>query len=172
MSISIRTLGSEDFDAFRKMRFEALATSPNSFFTLLQEEEGKGPEEYYQCFSDTANASNDCMFGLFDGERLIGLTGLTREPRTKRQHIAWIRSVYVTPEYRGRQFGKMLVQHAIDNARMVEGIQVLHLSVESGNTAAKNTYLSLGFTVWGVEHPAAIYNGVEYGEDYMSLRIK
>src|SRR5688500_16277967 len=136
MSIHIETLGPGDAEQFLEVRYGALTDSPSSFFTTL--EEAKLEREKY--FRELLNPDDqhNLVFGCFYCSPLIGITGISRERHIKRRHIAWIESDYIKPEYRGRKLGKLLVSHAIEHARLMNGVDHLQLSVESGNTSARS----------------------------------
>jgi RimJ/RimL family protein N-acetyltransferase len=169
MRIHLRQLEPKDLDAALALRYEAIQDSPTAFITTLEETKISSPVQYPQTL-DPKN-EDDMMFGLFDGDSLIGSAFLGREKKKKRRHVAWIQGVYIKPEYRGKQLGKMLIKHVIDHAKTIEGVDHLQLSVESENTIARAVYESCGFVFWGRELGAAKENGKEYHEDYMSLRI-
>ncbi|HET6511721.1 MAG TPA: GNAT family N-acetyltransferase [Candidatus Kapabacteria bacterium] len=169
MGIHLRQLSPSDLDAALELRYEALADSPTAFMSTLEESRISSPRQFPLTL-DPANTDNT-MFGLFDGEKLIGTALLSREQKKKRRHVAWIQGVYVKPAYRNKKLGKLLIQHLIDHARTIEGVDHLQLSVESENLVARSVYESLGFVFWGREFGAAKENGREYHEDYMSLRI-
>lgn len=60
-----------------------------------------------------------------------------------------INNVAVRAEYRGRGFGRLLVEYALRAGRSLGAARVL-LEVRKGNTAARQLYESLGFTAIGV----------------------
>ena len=169
MRIHLRQLDLRDLNAALELRYEAIRDSPTAFISTLEETKISSPAQYPATL-DPKN-EEDVMFGLFDGDTLIGSAFLGREKKKKRRHVAWIQGVYLKPEYRGNGYGKMLIQCVIDHARAIEGLDHLQLSVESSNLAARSTYASLGFVFWGRELGAAKEHGKEYHEDYMSLRI-
>src|SRR5687768_1078778 len=117
MSIDIRILKPGDLEAVLQLRYEALQDSPSAFMSTLEEAMRSGPERFTPSL-DPENP-NILLFGLLEDTRLVGITLLCREMRTKRRHIAWVESVYVKPDYRGRKLGKLLVQAAIEHARIL-----------------------------------------------------
>src|SRR5205814_7576736 len=118
------------------------------------------------------NTSPDnATFGAFDGERLVGLTGIFREERRKRSHKMIVVSVFVRSEYRGKKIGSQLFEAVIAHARSIEGVERLELSVQSENVPAKALYTSFGFKTWGTEPAFAKVDGVAHDEDYMTLKL-
>lgn len=57
---------------------------------------------------------------------------------------AFVDEVFVLPEYRGRGFGRRLLEFATAQARDL-GIVALHLEVDRANVAAQRLYESLGY---------------------------
>jgi ribosomal-protein-alanine N-acetyltransferase len=62
-----------------------------------------------------------------------------------------INNVAVRPEYRGRGFGRRLIERAIEDGRRRGAIRAL-LEVRSGNAPARQLYEKLGFAAIGVRH--------------------
>ncbi|MCX6539469.1 MAG: ribosomal protein S18-alanine N-acetyltransferase [Acidobacteria bacterium] len=60
-----------------------------------------------------------------------------------------INNVAVRPEYRGRGFGRCLVEYVLREGRNRGAIRAL-LEVRRGNAAARQLYENLGFTTIGV----------------------
>jgi RimJ/RimL family protein N-acetyltransferase len=167
--VVIRRLTPEDVEQYRECRLEALQDSPTAFLSSYEEESQRSLEELSDRFPE--QAPEHATFGAFDGERLVGLTGIYREPRIKRRHKANVVAVFVRPEYRGRGIGKQLVSAAIAFGRTIDGVERLELSVEATNETAKAVYRSLGFVTWGVEPEFLLYDGKRYDEESMSLKL-
>jgi RimJ/RimL family protein N-acetyltransferase len=169
MTIDIRKLTPDDTKAYRACRLDALRDSPQAFASSYEEEAQMSDDTIRQRFADHPKES--AVFGAFDGDRIIGLTGIFREERQKRRHKMSIVSVFVQPEYRGKRIGTRLMETAVAHARNVEGVERVELAVESTNAAAKSLYRSLGFKSWGTEPSFAKVEGVEYDEEHMALRL-
>jgi ribosomal protein S18 acetylase RimI-like enzyme len=169
MTITIRKLTSDDCEAYRSCRLDALRDSPHSFASSYEEEAQMSNEIIHQKFA--AHPPESAVFGAFDGERIVGLTGIFREERKKRSHKMNIVSVFVQPEYRGKKIGSQLMETAIAHARKVNGVERIDLAVESTNTSAKSLYASFGFQSWGTEPSFAKVDGVDYDEDHMTLKL-
>jgi len=57
-------------------------------------------------------------FGLFLGEELIGVYMLMQEDLFVRPDLyPWLANVYITPEHRGKGYGKIMMESIRDNAR-------------------------------------------------------
>ena len=156
--VETRLLDSNDVVAFRELRLLGLRESPAAF--------GQTPEEF-ESLSDGALGewlgpdADRLTFGAFDGGRLVGLTGLRRENRSRVRHKGIIWGVYVHPAARGQGVARRLLTAAIAGAATIEGLTVLVLSVGGPQRAARALYLSLGFEIFGNE-PWALRVGDDY----------
>jgi ribosomal protein S18 acetylase RimI-like enzyme len=144
MPITIRRLTPGDTAIYRECRLDALRDTPTAFASSYEEEAVRPLEAFQDRLSGTSSAT----FGAFDGERLIGLTGIFRDERQYRRHKMTIVSVFVRPEYRGKKVGAALIEAAIAYARNANGVESVQLSVESTNAPAKALYASFGFKTW------------------------
>jgi len=57
---------------------------------------------------------------------------------------AQLANIAVHPDFRGEGLGKKMMLHLLENAR-AEGMEKMTLEVRTGNTAAHELYLKLGF---------------------------
>lgn len=162
----IRRLNRDDAEAFRAMRLEALRDSPTAFGSSHHEEADR-PLEWFA--AGLAPAAPRQMFGAFLGDRLVGIVGVAAEPAAKERHRAVIRSMFVTPEARGRGVAAALLRHALDAADALPGVWQVILTVTAGNGAAERLYRAHGFTPYGLL-PASLHVGGHYYDDVLMIR--
>jgi len=158
----------EDAAALFELRRQALHDSPFAF--------SASPEDDVWSSVDAVRArlqpSTDAIvFGAIE-DRLAGMVGMTRFARVKERHKAYIWSVFVRPEYRGRGIAFQLLQAAIAHARTMPGVDVLQLSVNETTPAAQSVYEKCGFVVWGVEPDGLRHAGRSTSERHMSLDLR
>jgi ribosomal protein S18 acetylase RimI-like enzyme len=170
MSITVRKLTPDDAEEYRRCRLDALQDSPSAFATSFEEESARDVQFFRDRF-ERQQATDTAMFAAFDGERIVGLTGILCEDRERRKHKMSIVSVFVRPEYRGRGIARDLMQRAIDHAKSVGIVTHLELGVESENMPAIKLYEAFGFRTWGVEPDFQIVDGEPHNEAYMGLRL-
>jgi L-amino acid N-acyltransferase YncA len=156
--MSVRILTRADAVAFRELRLRALKEHADAF-TSSYEEDVQKPLAATEQRIDGGDGST--FWGAFVDGRLLGIVGLTREPRRKNAHKADIVAMYVAPESGRRGLGRQLLQAVIDHARNVAGLEQLVLSVTRSNHAAAELYRTTGFVTFGVE-PRAIKVAGEY----------
>ena len=106
------------------------------------------------------------MFGAFDGEPLIGITGFNRMARKRASHRGELVQVYVEPAYRGQHIGEKLLRRALNYAFSLDGIEQVQLSVITNNTTAINLYEKFGFKAFGVQPKY-----FKVGNDYMDQQF-
>lgn len=79
--------------------------------------------------------------GIFDGDRLIAMTGQRLNPSP----YAEVSAVCTHPGYLGRGYAAQLILNHVHRIKAASGIPFLH--VLSSNTRAINLYKSLGFVI-------------------------
>jgi len=161
MANRIRSLGPADIDLYRALRLRALREEPTAFASSPEDERQLSIEAVESRLLETAS---QVMLGAFDGEMLVGMSGLLRERRTKMAHKAWIVSFYVAPEARRRGLGRLLLEHALARARTMPGLRQVNLGVNAGNVAARRLYESMGFVVFGLERGFMLVDGMLHDE--------
>lgn len=168
--MNIRKLTVEDSEAFREIRVEMCRLHPEAF-AQAPEEVAKMPEE--QCREWWAPSDvfpEKFVLAAFKGERIVGTAAFRREEMLKERHRAFIWSVYVRSEARGKGIGKLLMQQVIDEARQMEGLEILSLTVSLPQTSARTLYTSLGFFTTGlVLHGYKLPDGLYIDHEEMML---
>lgn len=167
--VSVRELTADDACAFYAIRLAALDGHPEAFGSSAEDWQGRSPEEVEERLHGHHSSADQFMLGAFDGDFLIGITGLMREDGRKRRHVAWIKAVYVRPEWRGKRVAARLLDDAIRLARNMPGLMQLHLGVGADNGSALRLYASRGFEVYGIERRGLLVNGRFVDEAQMQL---
>lgn len=166
-TLTIRTLTESDVDAFRAMRLHAAVDTPFAIVPTREEEARWTREENIARVRET---DQQAVFGAFDGETLIGITGWRREQRVKFAHKSLIWGVFVDPSYRRTGIARRLTESAIGRAK-ASGVQQVQLTVGARNPRAQTLYLSLGFVVYGREPRGMLIDGEYFDEELMVLML-
>ena len=87
-------------------------------------------------------------------------------------HIGAIVGMHVAAEQQGIGYGRALLAAALERARRMPGLAVIHLGVESTNKRAKSLYASFGFETYGIERQAIFFVGEYFDEDLMALQAR
>lgn len=152
----IRKLTSSDYLAYQKLRAMALESEPGSFWASEHEE----ASNRQSVFLKNTGSEDDFILGAFDGDYLIGMLGYVRENKVKLRHRGFIWGVFVNRDYRGKGFGRSLMESCFEILGKQEGLLKLNLSVANVSEAAAGLYKSLGFNVYGIEKNSVIVDGV------------
>jgi len=168
--IQIRPLTRADLAAHRALRLEGLRLAPEAFSAAYEDELLRDDEDFARRIPD---APPSAIFGAFQGEALVAMTGFLVLAGQKQRHKAMIWGVYVSPAGRGQGLAKRLLQAAIDRARTVEGLERIQLGVGVDNAPARALYGAAGFEVYGVErHALRLGPGRYVDEELRALELR
>ncbi len=159
--IEIRRLGADDAEVFRDVRLEALARNPEAFASTFEAEKIR-PLSW---FSERLGTSH--VHGAFHDATLIGIAVLVIQQSAKMAHKGALVSLYVRPQARGIGVGRRLVEAVIDTAR--RHVELVQLTVVTGNEAALRLYSGLGFVQYGLEKKA-LKQGDRYHDEILMAK--
>lgn len=127
----------------------ALMEHPEAFASSVEEEESTTVADIAERLRK--ETTENCSFGVFIDEMLAGIVHLSRSPRAKTRHKAYIGGMYVVPEARGKGAGRALLEAAITHARTLKELEEIVLAVTVGNEAARHLYEAMGFESYAIE---------------------
>lgn len=139
--MQIRPLTSHDWEAFRDLRLIALKTDP-AMFGSTYEREAAYDELTWR---DRVSRRGKEMFGLYDGERMIGLTGIITDSELDGGRTGVLVASFIVPEYRGRGLSAMFFDARFKWAREQEYITKLVAGVRATNGPSQKAIESHGF---------------------------
>lgn len=113
--------------------------------------------------------SGTIFFATYENN-LIGTTGIRRGESPKTKHNAGIWGVYVRPEWRGLHIAEELIETCIAWAKLRQ-VNIVKLGVTATNASALRCYERCGFTIYGNEPRAMLYEGNYYDEYLMSRSL-
>ncbi len=161
--MKLRRLEAADAPAFQRLRIEGLALQPREFRYAPQDEVDTPLAEV------AARLSRDFVVGVFDGDILVGIAGLTLLGGLKTSHKALLWGMYLRAEFRGQGGADMLMSAILDHAR--SRVEIVTLTAMSDNPRALAFYRRWGFVAYGVEPAAVKFGGGYFDETLMSLRV-
>ena len=163
-TIVLRESNLADVEQFRDLRLNALQDSPTAFSADLQTNINH-PASYWE---DRLREDETATIFFAEYENhLIGMTGVRLGQSPKTQHGAGIWGVYIRPEWRGLHIAEALIEMCTDWAKLRD-VVILKLAVVSTNGPAVRCYKRCGFSVYGTEPRALLYEGQYYDEFLMS----
>lgn len=148
------------------MRQRGLAEHPEAF-TSSAEEEAASRERVAKRLARDPRAPHDVVLGAFDGDTLVGVIGMSVDPRAKVRHRGHVFGMYVAGAHTRGGIGMRLVDALIAHARGCDGLDSLVLTVTAGNDGARRLYQRAGFAAFGCEPGAIRVAGRPYDKLHM-----
>jgi ribosomal protein S18 acetylase RimI-like enzyme len=164
----IRALGAADAAAFKAIRVQATEEAQTSVYQTPAEESARPLEELQIQLTDRHSR----VFGAFEGEQLVGISGISRDPESKRRHTARIRLLYVSPAHRSRGIARQLLTSVVDYAASIPGIRQIKLSVTCNNASAQHLYAAFGFKTYATDPNVLRVDGQFIDEALMLLVLR
>lgn len=168
-NITLRAAVREDINAFRELRLEALRDYP-SFFGSEYEANKAQPEEFWIGRMYLDSDDGKVFVAEVDGQ-LAGICGIMLGTSPKTRHNGTIWGVYVKRDWQGQHIARELIELGAIWGRE-QGVKLLKLAVQAGNTSAIRCYTGCGFSVYGVDPQAIHFEGKYYDELLMVKRVK
>ena len=147
--IKIAQLSPEHASALNELLKVGLREFPSSFTSDLPSIENR-PDEVVADRLRKLQLSDDFRLGAFDDDELVGTVSLVRQQEPKQSHAADIVFLFVRANCQNEGIGRMLMESAIERAKLVRGLEDLHLSVSQDAKAAIHVYEKMGFSSTGV----------------------
>lgn len=140
---SIQIATPKDWKPFKTIRLEAFKQEPAAFSTLY-EEASTYKDTYWKDMLEEEN--NIILISYFDGKP-VGLVRAALKDEDVAPDTAYIGSLYVHKDFRGKGIGKTLFNRLIEEVSKHPEIKFLRLWVNEIQTTAINLYQTLGFKV-------------------------
>ncbi len=154
----IRRLGPGDAEAFFALRLRCMHDAAAQFRSAPEDVKREG----LALWQARLASDDERIVGVFDGDVLIGIGGIVREPRVKLRHKALLFGMFVIDEAAGHGLGRAIVDALIAEARGF--VSSLHLTLMADNDRARILYDRCGFSVYGREPGSVLRNGVAEDE--------
>ncbi len=139
METYTRQLLPEDWKTFRDIRLLALQESAKAFGSSYTREI-EFPKSRWK---DTLSQKDGAIFGLFKGNRIIGLGSIKTSNIDNQQ--AGLFMGYITAEYRGKGFSKKLYISRIEWALKRPSLKTIFTINKESNLAAQGMNKGFGF---------------------------
>ncbi len=139
--ITIRRWSADDWEIFRRMRIEAVTEHSNFFLFSAETESARDTSHWINTLADREKCA---VFGLYDREDCIGLTGAFRWKESPDDTVILGMS-YIRADYRGRGLSAKFYEARIDWAKAQDGITRIIVSHKDGNNASRAANQKWGF---------------------------
>ena len=101
-------------------------------------------------FEDTLG-KNGKLFLLIDGEKIVSFVTLTHQDCIADESLfPWLGFVFTAPEYRGRRYSELLIEHACGEAAKAGSVPVTICGLAVGNPVNTVQYLQMGLRSFSV----------------------
>lgn len=160
MTTVIERLNPAHAAAYRALMLEAYRLHPDAFTSDVGEREAL-PLIWWENRLATGSDAADVVFGAFEGQRLLGVVGLSVERRIKARHKSTLFGMYIPLAHHEKGLGRKLLRTVLTYAKSRPHLVLVQLTVTEGNQRAQQLYERMGFTSFGVE-PMAVAVGQRY----------
>lgn len=162
--VAIRRLQRAHAERFRDIRLEGLRRLPDAFGSSFEEENAHD----LSWFAERLEGSH--VLGAFDADELLGVAAFLVQRGRNAAHKGRLVGMYVRPAAQGRGVGRALVKATLDVAR--GQVELIQLTVERNNLAARRLYTNLGFQEYGLEKDALKVGDRYLDEILMALDLR
>jgi RimJ/RimL family protein N-acetyltransferase len=163
MSFVIRPLHPDEATLYRDIRLEALRLHPEAFSSAFEQESAQPLAAFEQ------RLTGNTVFAGFREQDVLGVAGFMAESGMKRAHKGHLWGMYVRRAARGTGLARQLVEAVLEFAQ--GRVELVQLSVISGNVPAHRLYSSLGFAPYGLEERSLKVDGKYLDEVHMVRRL-
>jgi GNAT superfamily N-acetyltransferase len=141
--VAVRALEERDWESLRALRLKALRTEPGVFCALHADEAGKPESEWRTLTSNVLGGQR--VFGLFDGDALVGLSGVFTDRADASGETALFAMSYIEPAYRGRGFARLFFEARLDWVRSRGAFKRVRVSHRRSNDISRRANQRYGF---------------------------
>lgn len=165
--IAIRRLSADAWSDFREMRLLALRSEPGLFYRSAAEDAELNEADWRALLADEKHR----IFGVFDGERLVGITAALTARTDPSGRTAVLGMSFLRPEYRRRGLAHDLYRVRMEWIRGAGRFARATVSHRRSNEASRRAIERAGFAQVGVE-PHTWPDGGEEDDLLYELRLE
>ncbi len=162
---SIRLFTPDEWPLYKTVRLKALRSDPKVFGSSFAREEPRPEAEWRQALE----RKDMGVFGVFDGEQVIGMTGVVIDKDDA--GIAKLWGSWLEPLWRSKGVSEDMYRARIDWAREHETAKKIVVAHRASNIASKKANQKHGFVMTG-SAPHLWHDGVTEDEIFYELILK
>ena len=140
--MELRELTVDDWSALRDLRLHALRSELGLFF-VHPDDEAKRSDEDWMTLARGDDAHQ--VFGLFEGERLVGMTGIFTDRDDPSGRTAGFGMTYLMPEFRGQGIAARLYETRLAWVRARPKFERVTVGHRRSNDASRRSIEKFGF---------------------------
>jgi RimJ/RimL family protein N-acetyltransferase len=160
----IRLLTTADVAPYRVLRLKALQTNPESYLSTFESEKIKPLDSFMWELRYATSQPINGYYGVFVDDSLVGYAQLERSYLAKQKHIAYLYSLYIDSDYRGKGFATKLLEHLTQLAKEKAQIERVFITCNRKNLPAQTFYKKLGFKEYSIREKS-VKLGNEYDDE-------
>jgi RimJ/RimL family protein N-acetyltransferase len=165
--VIIRQLNESDWEMFRFIRLKALQAYADVFASPYAKEAAES-ESWWK---ETLDGKGKAVFGIFDGESMIGFTGIFTARIDPTGQTGILAMSYIEPEYRGQGLSRLFYRARIDWAITQPQLKMLTVSHREGNETSRRANQAFGF-ILDHKEKKLWPDGTEADDWYYSLDLE
>jgi RimJ/RimL family protein N-acetyltransferase len=166
-SITIRSLDVAEWPQLRDLRLRALEDAPGAFSATYDEAVQRSDSDWRAMISDPTRH----VFGLFDVETMIGITGVLTSRDDPSWQTALLVMSYIVRDYRGRGLSRLLYEARLAWARAQPTLTRIVVSHRQSNEASRRANQHHGFVPTGQVVSRVWPDGVTENEVFYELQL-
>ncbi len=167
--ITVRKFRPDEWQAYKEIRLLALRTEPH-FFSRKYEDEAAVPDQEWE--DDLASADLG-VFGVFDGDKVIGMTGvIMKDKLDPSMQTAALWGSWIDPVYRGRGISHEMYRARIAWAREHKTARRVIVSHRASNEPSKRANQKHGFVYTHTEKDTVWPDGLMEDQVFYELIVK
>ena len=148
-AITINQLNPDEWQKYKDIRLEALKINPTAFANTYEDVLTHSDEKWKEQLEQSQKKDGLIILFAMDGDRVVGMNAFHWANKPVTKHIAQIFGVFISPDYRGKGIGKLLMDGIISEIKKNSQFIKITLGVNAENTSALKLYESLGLKVVG-----------------------
>ena len=166
--VAIVALGPRDWWDLRAIRLGALRSEPAAYSSSYEETLAWTDDLWQERLADERRLH---LLARAQ-DRPVGIVGGYTGSEAGDDSVAEVFGMYVTPEYRGRGIGRLLLRSLLDRLSALPRISTIRLGVTETQLPARGLYESMGFRIVGKTAEGIVANSQHYDELIMELRVR
>jgi ribosomal protein S18 acetylase RimI-like enzyme len=153
LTSDVRTVQPSEWQAYRRLRLQALAESPDAFGSTFESEASRSDDEWKSRLTRAADGLDDLPLFAISAGHPVGLAW--GKVSSEEPSLVHLYQMWVSPEFRGQGVGRALLVAVISWARE-KSSSAIELGVTVTNTSAYNLYSGAGFKAHGEPEPLRV----------------
>lgn len=169
--IYIENLPVERWEEYKNLKIEAITNDPSAFTHILSDAFSSPDSDWKAPLEKLSNGEGIMVFAEYEG-KLIGMGSTHLYTKERFKHNAYLESLYVSAEYRGKGIAKEIVRRQLNLISKRPEIALVFCEIFSSQIASLELHKKLGFEVVGTIKDFMKHEGKYYDSIFVQKRIR